>query len=189
MSSGPRLLDDDLLDRFDATLKAHRIGIVEAWAPGFTDQQIDEAIASTDLQLPDEVRAWWRRHNGLVSDEVSVDQIHLLPSNREPMSLEHALACYRQRGGEDQLLLIVNGRPEIQVACRQQGNVPAPVYWDRYDDFVRPELAAPSLGELVLVWISYIERGVYAVDPDGGWAADQPLLLTPPQDVVRRGLW
>ncbi|MEY2515694.1 MAG: hypothetical protein QOJ89_3052 [bacterium] len=189
MSSGPRLLDVDLLDQFEAILRAHRIGIVEAWAPGLTDEQIDEAIAGTDLQLPDEVRTWWRHHNGLVSRDVRVDQIHLLPSNREPMSLQNAVACYRQRAAGDQLLLVVNGRPEIQVACCRRGEVRAPVYWDRYDDFVSPEIAARSLGELILVWMSYIERGVYAVDPDGGWAAGQPLLVKPPDYVVKRGLW
>src|SRR5690349_21213186 len=84
MSSGPTLLDDDLLDQFEATLRSHRIGILEAWAPGLTDEQIDAAIAGTDLQLPDEVRTWWRRHNGLVSHRVPIDQIDLLPSNREP---------------------------------------------------------------------------------------------------------
>lgn len=189
MSSGPRLLDDDLLDEFEAVLAAHRIGIIEAWAPGLTDEEIDETIATTDLQLPDEVRTWWRRHNGLVSHDVPVDQIHLVPSNREPMSLGNAVACYQQRDGEGQLLLIVNGRPEIQLACRQRGKVPTPVYWDRYDDFVRPQIAAPSLGELILVWMSYIERGVYAVDPDGGWTTDQPLLVEPPDDVIERGLW
>jgi hypothetical protein len=189
MSSGAPLLDDDLLDQFEATLRTHRIGILEAWAPGLTDEQIDAAIAGTDLQLPDEVRTWWRRHDGLVSHRVPVDQIDLLPSNREPMSLQNAVAAYQQRGGDDQRLLIVNGRPEILVACRERGEDPAPVYWDRYDDFVSPAIAAPSLGALILVWMEYIDRGVYAVSPHGGWADDQPLLVEPPEDVVKRGLW
>jgi hypothetical protein len=189
MISAPRLLDDDLLDEFEAILRSHRIGIVEAWAPGLIDEQIDAVIAGTDLQLSDEVQTWWRRHNGRVSHDLPAEQMHLIPSNREPMSLQNAVACYRQRGGQGQRLLVVNGRPEIQVACRQRGEVPAPVYWDRYDDFVTPEIAAPSLGELILTWMSYIERGVYAVRPGGGWAADQPTLVEPPDDVVERGLW
>jgi hypothetical protein len=67
MISAPRLLDDDLLDEFEAILRSHRIGILKAWAPGLIDEQIDAVIASTDLQLSDEVRTWWRRHNGEVT--------------------------------------------------------------------------------------------------------------------------
>lgn len=188
MTDGPTLLDDDLLDRFEAVLVADRIGIVQAWAPGLSDAEIDEITAATDLQLPDEVRRWWRWHNGLVTRDVPVEQLHILPSGRELMSLEDAVFSYQERAGEDQLLAIVNENPEIQVACRQRGDVPAPVYWDRYANF-NPEVAAPSMGELILVWLSYIERGVYAVDPAGGWAADQPLLVEPPEDALQRGLW
>ena len=186
--TNPRLLDDDLLDEFEAVLRARRIGIQRAWAHGLTDARIDEIIAPTDLQLPEEVRVWWRRHDGLVADDVPIDQVALVPG-RQPMSLQDAVACHRERKEERQLLLIVNERPEIQLACRCRGDVPAPVYWDRYDDFARPEVAAPSLGELIVLWMSYIHRGVYSVGPDGGWAHDQPVLDDPPQDVRTRGLW
>jgi hypothetical protein len=184
----PRLLDRELLDRFEGVLRAHRIGIVEAWAPGLSDDEIDELIAPTDLLLPDEVRAWWRWHNGVVTPDVPARSREILP-DRDLRSLQDVLWTYDQRAGEGQRLLIVTGRPEIQVACSERGSVPAPVYWDRYDDFVRPEQAASSLGELVTVWMGYVERGVYASGPDGGWAADQPLLNGPPADVLHRGLW
>lgn len=188
MTQTPRLLDQDLLDRFEAVFTANRIGIVHAWAPGLTDAEIDEIIAGTDLQLPEEVRTWWRWHNGLVTRDVPVDQLHIVPSGRELVSLQDAVLSYQERRGNDQLLLIVNENPQIQVACRQSGDVAAPVYWDRYSNF-NPEVAAPSMGELILVWLNYLERGVYAVSPDGGWAADQPLIVDPPDDVLDRGLW
>jgi len=188
MASGARLLDNDLLDEFEAVLKARRIGIFEAWAPGLTDDDIDEIIAGSDLLLPEEVRVWWRRHNGR-RQEIRRPGTWALVPGREPLSLQDVVRSYKDIGADDQRLPIVHNRPQILVECRHAGDVPAPVYWDRYDDFVRPELAAPSLGDLLLVWISYIERGVYAANPEGGWAADQPLLDEPPPDVVQRGLW
>lgn len=188
MTGTPALLDHNLLDRFEAVLTANGIGIVHAWAPGLTDTEIDEVIAGTNLQLPEEVRSWWRWHNGLITRDVPVEQLHIVPSGRELMSLQDAVFSYQQRRGEDQLLEIVTEQPQIQVACRQSGNVPAPVYWDPKAN-LNPIVAAPSMGELILVWLSYIQRGVYAVDPDGGWAADQPLIVEPPADVLERGLW
>lgn len=186
MTQNPRLLDQDLLDRFESVLTANRIGLVHAWAPGLTDTEIDEIIAGTDLQLPEEVRTWWRWHNGLATRDVPVDQLHIVPSGRELISLQDAVLSY-QAPGQRPTAADSQRNPPIQVGCRQSGDVAAPVYWDRYANF-NPEVAAPSMGELILVWLGYLERGVYAV-PDGGWAADQPQIVEPPDDVLDRGLW
>lgn len=182
MSSPPRLLNADILGQFEALLRTKRIGIVDAWAPGLTDAQIDEITGPTDLQLPEEARAWWRWHNGTTSGHDAWDEF--IAPGRDLWPLEIAVRDYDYIGRRDQLLQPVGDKPYIYVACRQAGDVPAPIYYDRYDDF-QPDIALPSFGELVLTWIKYIETGIYATNPSGGWA---PRPLAPPGDVLDRGV-
>jgi len=61
----PTLLTTDLLDRFEARLRGAGAPIVDAWAPGLTDAQIDELVRPLGIDLPKEARVWWRWHNGV----------------------------------------------------------------------------------------------------------------------------
>jgi len=152
----PRLLSAEILGRF---------GIVEAWAPGLTDPQIDEIIGPADLELPEEARVWWRWHNGTHHGHAP-DRLAIVPG-RDLVALQGAVAVYEAVGARNQLLIPVNAKPVIYIACRESGEVAAPVYVEIRD--FEPDLALPSFGELVLTWMSYIERGIYAVAADGGW--------------------
>ena len=58
--SAPALLDQALLDQFDARLRALGAAIVDAWAPGLTDDQIDALVCPIGIDLPEEARVWWR---------------------------------------------------------------------------------------------------------------------------------
>lgn len=170
MTDAPRLLNADVLERFEALLRAKRIGIVDAWAPGLTDAQIDEIVGPTDLQMPEEARAWWRWHNGR-RDGHPPDHWEIVPS-RDLIPLQIAVGDYQYIGTPGGLLIPVGEKPRIYVKCDEEGDVPAPIYCDPSDEGLEPALA--SFGELVLTWIDYIERDVFAVGPEGGWAHPQP---------------
>lgn len=85
----PRLLSPEILGDFEAQLRARRIGIVEAWAPGLTDAQIDKIIGPADLQLPEEARVWWRWHNGTRHGQAA-DRLAILPG-RDLVGLQEAV--------------------------------------------------------------------------------------------------
>lgn len=177
----PALLNSDHLERFASLLRARGIP-VDDLQPGLTDAQIDEITGPVNLELPDEMRAWWRWRNG----EPARTYIPILPA-REPLSLQEAVDSYINRVDSGLIeparsLCPVIERPLIFVQCTGAGAIAAPVY--RSHDYPDPpELVLPSFGELVLTWISYIEN-VYSVDPDGGWASRQ----TYPTEVLDLGV-
>lgn len=53
----------DLLERFASALRARGIP-VDDLMPGLGDDEIDEITGPVGLELPEEVRAWWRWHDG-----------------------------------------------------------------------------------------------------------------------------
>lgn len=161
----PTLLDSDLLERFASVLRERGIP-VDALLPGLTDAQIDELTEPTGLQLPEEMRVWWRWRDG----EPPRTYIPILPA-REPVSLQEAITDYTNRLDSGLLepersLCPIIERPIVFVQCPGNGPIAAPVYrsWDWPDP---PTLV---LRELVLTWIAYIESGVCATKPEGGWA-------------------
>lgn len=164
-----QLLTSDILGRFEALLRSRHARIVDTWAPGLSDAQIDDIAGPAGLQMPEEVRVWWRWHNGVRPGSPS-DHWMIVPG-RMLLALEPEVAAYREVGRDDGLLMPFSEKPHIYVACRANGNVPAPVYYETYD--ASPHLALPSFGELILGWIRYIDSGGYPSGPDG-WIDDAP---------------
>lgn len=182
----PRLLDEVMLTRFEATLRG--LGVpVDDLEPGLTDDAIDALTMPEDLHLPDEVRAWWRWHNGPPQGR-SVSS-ELLPT-RAMLSLREALGL-KVWLPPDQVfgLLPITGPPHYGVQCSQSGPVAAKVYMKL--DWAMPiERVVDSFGELVWTWICHLERGLWVPDPKGGWADEQPVWEEGfPDDVESRGIW
>jgi len=185
--STPRLLDGALLGRFEASLRGLAVP-VDDLLPGLTDDEIDAITEPEDLHLPDEVRAWWRWHNGAPPHRYRPT----LPT-REMYSLQEAvrLKTWLPSDGERRRygLLPIDGHPHIQLQCSEAGPVGAPV-WMSLDWAMPIERKLDSFGELVWIWICDVERGVWVPDPNGGWANQQPMWEQgPPDDVKARGIW
>lgn len=181
----PRLLDGELLAQFESAVRAKGINL-DTLTPGLTDIEIDRIVEPWGLQLPEEVRTWWRWHNG---GPVGTS-VYLLP-HRAMLNLKEAIGSHVHhvelgraeyadpKGG----IQPVDWTPEIFVQCVTSGDVPAPVYVV-HEPAAPSRLALASLGELVLTWIDYIERGVYASNPEGGWHDIQDY----PADVLALGV-
>jgi hypothetical protein len=168
---GGALLDAELLERFESSLRAAGIPAVDGLMAGLTDWQIDEIVGPVGLQLPEEVRAWWRWRNGGPPRHYTP----LLPF-RQMTSLQIAVAEYTARlrpeagfyGDPERCLQPVSELPAVFVQCVGSGDIPASIY--TVNDWAdAPKLVLASFGELVLTWIEYIERGIYAVGADGPW--------------------
>lgn len=185
----PTLLDIDLLSRFEARLRALGALIVENWAPGLTDAQIDELLRPVGIDLPEEARVWWRWHDGVRRDAPSPTEISPARPHRALRLVLDEYSALREEmlelNGIDALLRPVGDKPLIYFACGGARDDPVPIYAQN-DHTTRPRLVATSIGELVLVWISLIDRGVWATDEDGNWAWDHERV---PQDVLDRGIY
>jgi len=181
----PRLLDSDLLAQFESALRAEGID-VDGLSPGLTDAEIDQIVEPWGLQLPDEVRAWWRWHNGGPPRKL----LYLLP-RRVMLDLPQAIELHVHdvRSGRSEYadpkggVQPVDWSPAVFVPCGESGHVPAPVYVV-HDPAAPSQLALPSFGELVLTWLDLIQRGAYASREGGGWNEAQ----TYPADVLALGV-
>jgi len=185
----PRLLDDELLDRFEARLRKAGAAVVENWAPGLTDAQIDELLVPLGIDLPEEARRWWRWHDGALRvapapTEISPGRVHL-PLRYAAGEYAAARDEMPELYGMEGLLSPVSDLPAVCFHCVVPRDAPVPIYI--LGDWVAdPELVLPSIGELVEVWIGLIDRGVWTTAADGRWEWDHERL---PPDVLEFGIY
>lgn len=178
-------LDDELLAAFEARLRHVGAAVVGHFAPGLDDERIDELLAPLGVDLPEEARAWWRWHNGTAPGAPPTGT-YIIPS-RDLMPLEDAVNLVpfaRERVEIFNLpelakhLELVSNKPIIYVDCNGPREAPAPIF-SQNDDPEPPELALPSMGELITIWTALIDDGVFATTLDGRWQPLDPDRIPP----------
>jgi hypothetical protein len=147
--------------------------IVDGWAPGLTDGQINATLGPLGIDLPEEARVWWRWHDGTLPGTPPL--LKYVAPFRYLLKLQTAAEEYaaarepmRDAGDPDGLLSPVSEKPVIYFQCAGPRDAPVPVY-SQNDYAVAPRPVLASIGELVLTWISYIDCGVFATKADGTW--------------------
>lgn len=180
-------LDLELLARFDAALRALGAPIVDAWAPGLSDEEIDALLLPLGIDLPEEARVWWRWHNGTRQDASMIDQQLL---GRWPCDLQTEAETYASEGqimkevwGVEKLLAVVNDKPAIFFCCAGLREEPVPIYTQ--NDIETPSEVLPSIGELVLAWLELIDQGVWTIASDGRWTTHPEKI---PDSVIEMGI-
>jgi hypothetical protein len=176
---------------FDARLRAAGAAIVDAWAPGLTDQEIDARVAPIGVTLPEEARLWWRWHDGLRPGAPSA--LWDIMPGRSLFALTESLELYvaeRDRcettGFRRSFFSLSAGIQSSCFQCAGARDAAVPVYVIGDWAEPAPRLALPSIGELVRVWMSYIDAGLVTTNSDGSWRADSHLL---PQEVLELGVY
>ena len=182
------MLDDAFLAEFDDRLREVGAPIVEAWAPGCTDEEIDAVLAPLGIDLPEEARRWWRWHNGTRD---AAPMAHRNIGARSLLRLEDAADEYsagcremRQLFGVDGLLPAVSDKPRIFFACSASGAGAVPVYVQ--GDIDAPVPALPSIRTLLAAWMQLIETGAWALDGGGAWELH---LERVPAHLLRLGIY
>jgi hypothetical protein len=110
---------------------------------------------------------------------------------RQITSLRTALSNYEYLGGSmeelfgfTEFISPVSGKPSIYFDCRGAVDQPVPVY--AAQDIEAPELALASVGELVLVWTTLLEDGIWFDTPGHERPGYEDLL---PEHVVKLGVY
>lgn len=186
----PVLLDNTLLDRFESALRDIGARVVDHLAPGLDDARIDELLVPRDIDLPEEARVWWRWHNGVLPD--APPEARWITPGRDLCSLEAASHEYEQvrlmlldSYGVVKVLRPVSDAPMIYLDCGVPQNASVPVL-SLIDWTEQPTLALRSFGELIEMWIEYVDRGVFRTNPDGTWVCDHESI---PRDIVDLGVY
>lgn len=164
-------LDTGLLERFDAKLRTLGAPIVDAWAPGLDDEEIDAVLLPLGIDLPEEARVWWRWHDGPRAEAAPIAR-HLF-GGREALALRMEADVYASEGetmkevwGVEKLLSPVTDKPAIYFGCGGRRDDPVPIYTQ--NDVEAPSEVLASIGELVLAWVDLMDRGVWIPRADGG---------------------
>ena len=185
------MLNTDLLTRFDDALRRAGASIVEYWAPGLTDAEIDEIAGRHRVVLPEEARVLWRWHNGVSSG--APPAARRLGPDRLLLGLSDALEDYEEsaeiiRGswGLDRLWEPFLGMPIILLDLGNANDDGVPILVS-HDWVFEPEPSLPSLRDLFDTWTRLLDEGVWRVGDDGSWEGDYVHRV--PQDIVDLGVY
>jgi hypothetical protein len=182
-------LDTNLLERFEAALRATGAAIVSVWEPGLSDDEIGAIMSSVGIDLPDEARLWWRWHNGVAANSKPSAQ-ELVPGRplldlgivAEEFSASRAIT--RDVHGLDYLLQPVSDQPWLFFDCSGDRDAPVPILVGGHGQDVKHALA--SIGELVKAWTELIEAGIFTTDAEGHWEWDFERV---PENIRQLGIY
>ena len=166
--------------------------VAEKAAPGLTDAQIDVLMAPVGIDLPDELRAWWRWHNGLVEDGTdygfgpTFDFGSVGPGAWQLISLEEAIDRYQCESrsaqwpgdpiaGEfywrDSWFPFAAASQDVLFldTAEATSDVCAPVRFRASENWRYWDVPqAPSLADGVGMWVRALREGYFVWDPDAG---------------------
>ncbi|MET0604089.1 MAG: hypothetical protein ABW167_19050 [Baekduia sp.] len=184
--SGARLLTAELLAELDERLHDLDAPVTRIWRPGLSDDQMDELTEQIGLTLPTEARAWWSWHDG-VEHGVLMPQpgigdgwvpLSLAEAVEDAVSTRDITAQLAGMGHDDPrgqwsmswIALCGNPSPErLACECAVPTGAPSPaIYFDPEgnDEPQRPK--APSLGEVIHIWLDALNDGTWHIDPNTG---------------------
>lgn len=190
------------LDRLEGVLHSLGAPVAELFRPGLTDEQIDDLMAPTGLTLPDELRIWWRWHDG--ANEAASDQEEgrrLGPGGWLHLSLRQAVDLHGYHNGRYREMIEIEAMDLAELAWRpnlfpfsHRGWQPNHVL--AADTSVPKHASAPvvmtsemgieswtgadSVSEVVGLWIELLESGRYHVE-DGSWQPLDPMYTEEPR--------
>lgn len=160
--------DSELLARFEDRLRSAGGLVVDALAPGLSDEQIDELLLPAGIDLPEEARVWWRWRDGARPDSPELGRGI---GYRDFYTLDDAVDLYEferaavvELYGLDGLLVPVGEKPHIYFDCAGPRDEPVTIF--SQDDIDTPVALLGSIGDLVMGWLELLECGAWAVQPD-----------------------
>lgn len=192
-----------LLDELERRWRDNRIPLVGWLRPGLTDAQMRELLDPLGIEMPEEGRIWWGRHDGPPDANTLTAAISPWA---QYLSLDLAVSEYLQyretlrrlgRALEEDVdrtwhpgwlpLATTRGRPIIAIDCAVPAGAPSPVYvvaWGDDENSDKPK--APSLAQAVVWWIrGWDERWWWFDHEKNQWAGDPDRM---PRELAVTGL-
>jgi cell wall assembly regulator SMI1 len=189
-NSVPLRLLPELLERLEASWTALGADVATRLADGASDAQLASASSEFGL-LPEELRIWWRWHDGVRAGETEGRYFEIGPGSFKLLSVELALserqrqisyapesddpdsdiALVREMYWHESWLPILGDDPVFVDLARSNDDGQCSLHrWDPEGDFLTP--IAPSLTSAVSTWVELLEGGYYTwvrADWGGAW--------------------
>lgn len=170
----------DLLTALEEEWRRQGAPIADLLAPGLTDQDIDALVDPVGLRLPQELRVWWRWHDGLAHVPDAWPEGSIGPGDWHPMSLREAVDRYREelpdrpdpagdlywRATWFPFAIMSNDVLFVDTAATSPDGEAAPVRYRAWFGWFNYEVdQAPSLTATVQKWLRALREGYFWWEP------------------------
>lgn len=206
-----RLLDNELLDRFDDVLASQPGDLLRRVGEGPSDHELHAAFDGLAVTPTEEVLRWLGRHHWGGAFVLPGVEAFDFRGVVEGYHLMLGLAVEVARQGPDAneqlanpdyywsphwlMIFSLGGLPKLAIDCEGPIDGPSPVRLVSWDGIGDPDFAAafaPSLGRYIEDACDALERGHHRYDPDKetwlpmDWAM-RPIVLPWSERLQRRG--
>jgi hypothetical protein len=179
----PRMLDQELLGELDRRWREQSPALVGRLDSGLADAEIDLLAEPLGYTLPEEVRRWFRWHNGSTNRPIIFTRAFMTLADAVSQTLDFAAMDETLTNG---WLHTIDEKPYVVFDCRGEANAPAPVWHFEYsfnfDHPTRPVFE--SIGDMVAFWIELIDDGQIFWNTKGDWGIRDGV-----PDAITRRIW
>jgi hypothetical protein len=173
------MLDTHLLKELEDRWRQQSPTLLERMQPGIDDDEIDRLSAPLGYTLPEEVRRWYRWHNGSSGHDIAIRRAMTELADDVKQTLEFQDEDEHWNNG---WLKVMTQKPYVVFDC--SGSETGPVAVWHYDyEFPRPSRPVfESIGDMVAFWIQLIDDNRMFWDVEHGWQLHEPV----PADVRQK---
>jgi hypothetical protein len=166
------MLDIQLLDELEDRWRDQSPVLLNRLRPGIDEVEIDQVAAPLGYAIPEEVRRWYRWHNGSTGRPIIFTRCLVTLASSVAVTLDMQRVDETWPRG---WMLAMDEKPDLIFDCRGERNAPVPVWHLDYSfDFpTRPVF--DSIGDMVSFWIDLIDDGQISWDADGEWHIREPV--------------
>jgi hypothetical protein len=186
----------DQLAELEGALAERGAPVVERFHSPASDEALAAVESLLGLQLPDELRLWWRWHNGIDFERAepgvpcSIGPGLFVLSTTEAVESSRALRESAEEDAPDDpdslwgsswIAFTPQGRVACECDIRRDG--PVPVLDVDYHKAAYPgAVVCHSLGRMVRWWIEALETGAWRYDHERKWWERVYELIPPERD-------
>jgi hypothetical protein len=177
------MLPDGLLNDLEQRWRDRSPTLLQRLCPGIDDAEIDRVAEPLGYVIPEEVRRWYRWHNGSVGYPILFGRSFGTLSDDVAGTLDFEEDEEKWKKG---WLQVMDEKPHLIFDCRGGIEAPAPVWHFDYSfDFDRPTRPVfDSIGDMVSFWIELIDNDqiVWGAEGEGRLRESVP-------DAIRQRIW
>jgi hypothetical protein len=148
------IVGQQLIDDFDQRLRAQGVPWLAERPPGLTDEEIDRIAAPLGYALPEEVRRWYRWHNGSAGWDLVLSRVQTTLEEDVGDTVYFRDMDDNWRPGWSK---VMNEKPYILFDCSSDPEGPVAVWHYDYEQGYPTRPVFDSIGEMLRFWIALID--------------------------------
>ncbi|MEN3267946.1 SMI1/KNR4 family protein [Pseudonocardia sp.] len=168
----PTMLDEELLDALEQRWRDQSPAMIQLLQPGLQNDEIDRLSEPLGFPLPEEVRTWYRWHNGSSNQPIILWRAFGTLADDVTTTLAYEQDEEQWQKGWIQ---VMDDKPLMIFDCRGGVAAPVPVWHLDYAFAFPTRPVFDSIGDMVSFWIELIDDGQIYWDPNGEQHMREPV--------------